>query len=460
MMNRTRAVLLALTALFQGAAPGDEAAAERLLAEAGEKVAKHAYDEALRLYAKLAKEHAGTEAGAVGARRSSANALLGWLPLGRSAPSANRVELVVTGDGYTAKYLEALAKNAADVPKMLAHSNVLEEYASYFAFTFAPVVSREDGVDAHGRAFDTAFEARDTGKLEHDVDVDRARVEALLAEIPDWMGLAIVLVRLGERGTGSAGTVAVGERDPVSLLRAFGSAFAGLGDELTSDQGVFSPIGEHPNISASNDPASVPWAHWIERGVPGIGLYPGGLGRATGVWKPVSTDCAMNDEESYCPVCREAIVLAIHRYVDPIESVAPPAHELSTSPEGDLGAARKLEFEVTVMTPASHALEVAWYVVPERGVPRAAKPNPGALADRRARGPLPKFAVEPRATSKPDRKGVARFELDASLLEAGRHRVVCRVADRTLVKGEKWPWVLADRDGLLESERGWWISAE
>jgi hypothetical protein len=35
--------------------------------------------------------------------------------------------------------------------------------------------------------------------------------------------------------------------------------------------------------------------------------------------------------------------------------------------------------------------------------------------------------------------------------------VICRVKDTTKLRGEKWPWVLKDELGLLESERAWWI---
>ncbi|MEO6710412.1 MAG: M64 family metallopeptidase [Planctomycetota bacterium] len=42
-------------------------------------------------------------------------------------------------------------------------------------------------------------------------------------------------------------------------------------------------------------------------------------------------------------------------------------------------------------------------------------------------------------------------------LEPGVYRVVCRVKDSTLLRGERWPLVLEDDQGFLESERVWWI---
>ncbi len=430
----------------------DEAA--RLLAEAETKVARGRYADAVRAYQAIASVHAGTPAAKVAARRSRGNALLGWTPMKGSKPIPNRLDIVVAGDGYELDHLDAFENQAEDVLETLERNETLREYWSYLAFTRAVVVSRENGVDAHGRNYDTALGGYDTGKIDHDVDVDRGLAHEMLAEIPQWDGVAVVLVRGGLRGTGGDGIAAAGEREPAHLVRAFGGALAGLGDELDEDQGVYIPIAAQPNISASEKPSAVPWRHWIKAGVSGIGVYPGGLGRVNGVFKPVSSNCAMNGEIEYCPVCREAMVLAIHRHVDPIERATP-------EPESELSAGRKMEFGVEVMRPDSHALEVLWYVLPERGAPTAPKPRAGmeSALDRRTRGPLSDIAVEPSSRTKPDRKGFARFKLDATRLDPGRHRVVCRVTDTTPVGGKE-PWVLADPDGLLQSERGWWVRVD
>jgi hypothetical protein len=35
--------------------------------------------------------------------------------------------------------------------------------------------------------------------------------------------------------------------------------------------------------------------------------------------------------------------------------------------------------------------------------------------------------------------------------------VIVRVRDTTELRSERFPWVLLDQHGLLESERGWWV---
>ena len=56
-----------------------------------------------------------------------------------------------------------------------------------------------------------------------------------------------------------------------------------------------------------------------------------------------------------------------------------------------------------------------------------------------------------------NKTGVHEFKVKAKDLEPGRYRVVCRVRDTTLLRGERFPWVLKDENGVLESERAWWV---
>lgn len=450
-----RLLLAALAAL----APGDDDAARRALDEAAELVRRGRFEDAVRRYAALAEEHPGTEAAAVAARRAAPNALLGWRPLAEAGPSENRLDLVLSGDGYELAHLDAFAGRATDAWRVLTRDEVVAEYEGYFDVWLAFVASAEGGIDAFGRSYDTAFDARDSGKTGHDVDLDRDRARALLSELPAWDGLALVLVRVGERGTGADGIGAVAERDVIAVRRVLGGALAGLADEIEEEQGVYTAPFAAPNISTTEDAARVPWAHWLAAGAPGVGVYPGGIGRVSGVWKPVASECAMNDSGDYCRVCREAMVLALHRFVDPVESADPPPQPSDAAPDGDLAADGRLELTVRAMTPAKHALEVAWYVLPEHGAPPAPAPRPGSaeLPDRRARGPLAPIDVEPVRRGKVDKRGHAAFAPDTSRLAPGRYRVVCRVTDPTRVRGDKLPWVLADPDGLLQSERGWWI---
>ena len=66
-------------------------------------------------------------------------------------------------------------------------------------------------------------------------------------------------------------------------------------------------------------------------------------------------------------------------------------------------------------------------------------------------------------SEKPTRQGRAESDAESVLsllrdeLAPGLYRITCRVKDPTELRGERFPWVLKDERGLLESERIWWL---
>ena len=149
--------------------------------------------------------------------------------------------------------------------------------------------------------------------------------------------------------------------------------------------------------------------------------------------------------------------------MDPIESVTPnPIAQAARDAlkfEGDT-----LEIVANVMKPATHALEVTWWVLPEAKLPASAgtssksgKTGVEGARERWRRGALDPIADEPRTVTKTNASGVHKLVLKRTELPAGRYRVICRVKDTTRFRGDKFPWVLKDELGLLESERGWWV---
>ena len=169
----------------------------------------------------------------------------------------------------------------------------------------------------------------------------------------------------------------------------------------------------------------------------------------------------MNDGEFFCAPCREAIVLRIYSLVDPIDSTNYPPYPL-THP-ASLVLEDSFEFEVHVMRPAKHRLEVRWWLLAEEDAPLdppgyAERYDPKEIAaDRRRRGKLRPIDAKPDAYSRVNKSGVHRFEVRRKDLEPGRYRLVCRATDTTKLRGERLPWVLKDDYGILESERAWWI---
>jgi len=117
-------------------------------------------------------------------------------------------------------------------------------------------------------------------------------------------------------------------------------------------------------------------------------------------------------------------------------------------------------FEVEVVRPSSHDLEVSWWVLPHQRVPPHPRPPRTRHGDRRDRGPLPPVGAEPFETTREGHPGIHRFTLRAREHEPGHALVLCRVRDDTRLRGERHPIVIRDEHDLLVSERRWWVLVE
>jgi hypothetical protein len=442
-----------------------EVLARELLERAEEKARKGSYDQAVSAYEKIVEKYPNTDAGRVAERRVTPNALLGWADLVRTGPSENRVDVIVMGDGYEIDSLRSQFHSRADeVAGAFDRDETLREYMPYLNFIRAAVVSAEDGVDGYGRQYDTALDAYVTSTTATRYTAVRPRkVQEYLDQMPSHDGVAVAIVQAALSGSPSDSVATIGGNrvDPEAIVHAWGHAFARLGDEFTEPQGHPFEAGARPNVSLSE--TDVPWQHWIDAGHPSVGVYQGASGRATGVWRPVGGNCVMEGGRGFCPVCREAMVLSIYGVVDAIDGASPEPHDYASNSilEARLvptatSRYEDFEFEVRTMRPASHMLEVTWWVLPDHRAPKSRGirlPHD----ERKARGKLPPIDAEPAHEQRVSRDGVYTLEIDPADYEPGRYRVICRVVDTTEIRGEKYPWVLKDDAGLLESERAWWI---
>lgn len=453
------ALLICATAPAQGV---EEKRAETELQKAMELAAKGRYRAAHAAYVRIAKKYADTGPGSIAAKRAEDTAFLGWCYLEKSGPSENRVDVVLMGDAYTLDQQDRFDKIAASVPKLFRNDKLLGEYYDYFNFIRVNLSSKDGDVDGYGREYDTALDAAIMGRNAPWVEVSSKHVREALDELPEHDGRVLVFVPAdGFQGNGDENIGIVSGRSETCLFHEFGHAFAGLGDEYATYTYPRGKVVPKPNVSDTDDPSKVPWRHWLEADAPEVGIHRGGDGRLEGAWRPVAGNCAMECGAQFCRVCREAVVLSIHALVDPIESCEPAAHALSSvAPPMVADDDGGYRFEVQVLQPKTHGLDVQWWVLPAADVswPEDAPSTPGVgAADRRARGPLPEIAAPPNEESRGSRRSIHRFRWTPEPGTEGRYRVVCRVRDSTVVAGQKWPWVLKDERGLLESERGWWI---
>jgi hypothetical protein len=435
---------------------------DALFARAEELACAGRHVDARALYKRIARAYPETPAGKRARARTEPSAFLAACPLVDHGPAANRVDLVILGDGYEADHLRAFDELADDVPPLFERVEPFREYWSYFNVLRGVCVSADAGVDGFGRDYDTLFGGYTLATDAGHVGIDARRVRAVLEQIPGSDELAVVFVKLGVAGTGSPGTAVIGGRDARTTIHEFGHAFAQLGDEYstrTHDRGA---VRDSINVSSTDDEERVPWRHWLAARHPSVGVYEGAAGRPQDAWRPTASGCVMNDGEAFCPVCREALVLRIYSIVDPIDAVDPPAPPPGIR-EPLVFSGDALEIEVRTMRPASHDLEVSWWLEDARRYP-ITPTEPGQTtvaqtlsADRRFRRPLTPRQDPPTQHGRTGKDALSTLRLSRSELEPGQYRVTCRVRDPTQLRGEKFPWVLADDKNVLESERVWWV---
>ncbi|MHC4515469.1 MAG: M64 family metallopeptidase [Planctomycetota bacterium] len=437
---------------------GDEDKAINALARAMQLARKGKYQQAVATYKAIAKKYSHTEAGLLARQRAQPTAFIGWGDVERNGPSVNRVDIVIMGDGYRLSDQNDFDDVAGTIPKLFKKHKLLGEYYSYHNFVRANLTSKDQGVTGYGRKKDTALGGFVSGKVQNQVAVDGGKVRRWLKEVPDHDGLTICIVKAGSMGTGGRGIATIGGRADDTVIHEWGHAFGGLADEYSTFTGHRGTPRNSINISTSEDPKRAPWYHWIKAKAPGIGTYRGGAGRIKGVWRPTASGCAMQGGVIFCRVCREAMILKIYRYVDPIESCSPDPKTSKTKHSGvdkPLTGKGPFKFEVATMRPKTHGLEVSWWVLPAS---EAIEPTArGPFRDRRRRGRLQEIQKKPTKThpgSGKTRHGLTLFPRD---MKPGRHQVVCRVRDKTRPSGQTWPWVLADPKQLLQSERVWWV---
>jgi hypothetical protein len=328
--------------------------------------------------------------------------------------AANRVDLLVVGDGYTAAEQEAFHDDASSHVSELLAISPYQEYRNYVRVRRLFVPSAQSGADhpsfdascpngslsccsdsaaqsdpLAGTFVDTAFGGRFCSFNVHRLAVvDVAAVLAAAAAAPDWDQILALLN--DDTYGGSGGLVAVVSTHPSATEIArheYGHSFSDLADEYEDPFPGFPGcsdrepgFGCEANVTDETERSLVKWERWISASTPvptpendpdfeqSIGLFEGARYLANDMFRP-RDHCLMRElGVSFDRVCREAYVLRLYRGgwgvpaagIDPIEpdSEKPrPGARVRT----ELGA--PVSFEVDLLQPAGGLpLVVTWLV--------------------------------------------------------------------------------------------------
>lgn len=311
-------------------------------------------------------------------------------------PAANRLDILILGDGYTQGEQSAFESHAQALERSLLLLSPHREYAGFLQFSRAFVASAQSGADhppfqancssnaccadsaaqndpRAGQFADTAFDARFcTGQSHRLLTVNTAKALATAAAWPDW-DVLFVTVNDPVYG-GSGGQVAVASahvQAPKLVVHEFGHTFSGLADEYETEYPGFPACSDRglvlarceANATDVNLFAQVKW-----RDLPGTGLFEGARYKARGMFRPVD-QCLMRALNApFCPVCSQEYVLTLYRggfgvpaggisLIEP-DSESPP----TTSPIHYVPGTTQ-QFRVDLLRPSEATeLDVRWFL--------------------------------------------------------------------------------------------------
>lgn len=466
--------------------------------------AKGKYRSARKRFWRLIEEYPDSPYAPEAEDRSGPNAFLGFTLMHEPRPSERRIDVALMGDGYPLDRQKRFDKDAKGHLKVLLKEPTFAAYESYFNFWRFNLASQDTGVDEvepllpddeleehlkrrrkkkkKVRTYQTALDCKAAGP-QGQVAANPRCVWHYLSYLDVNDALAVCFAKMGSLGMGGMGIATTGPKGVV--VHEFGHAFGGLLDEYANNPGP--PTGFTEAVNTTTNRQSPPWKHFLEVGYPGVGVYEGAATFKKGVWRPAH-GCSMNTGgNEYCPVCREATLLMIYTYVSPIDVVRPAQGEVQ------FGADGWPVIELEPMRPATHDLEVTWFVGDEppvtesdesersledefadgmlteeekklwerikrrrkeegRTAPRTSVPHkPGLVRRRQGTGRDDPPVGDPIQGKKRRARGGARVHSPVLPdLGPGRYHLTAVVRDPAKPRGARLPWVLKDDQGLLE----------
>lgn len=433
--------------------------AQKLFEQAVALQGQEKYVEARDLFRAVAQKYPDTPAGKKAADRGADNAFLGFKTLVRNGPGGNRLDVVLTGDGYLIDKQKTLEGFANAVVQCFRHENAtFKEYFPYFNFHRMNASSKESGVTTKEKKFDTVFGGSNASGMLHS---DYPRVSRMLDEhFPEHDTYTIISIYSASgHSTGGGSMANIAGTGPGPVIHEFGHAM-GLSDEYPQDVGMAGI-----NTAPTADPELAPWKHWLKdanlAAALGLGVFPSGSNK----FVPTNGKCVMNNGGygDFCAVCREVVLYCIYGWLHPIDE-ATEQGTLKTS-------AKKPEGEIFVvpLKPATHELKVEWFVKAVDQTVEPAGEIPFRTGTDLPKPPKQRVGTLSGATIPADGKAVRGkkagnrhvLKLADLALKTGTYAVVVRVVDEpmSMVKTKAGvvavPWVLQDERKVMEERRRW-----
>jgi IgA Peptidase M64 len=334
--------------------------------------------------------------------------------------SANRVDILVLGDGYTAAEQATFNANAETLRLAMFDYVPFKQYANFVNWTTTFNASAQSGADhppyqagctsssccadtaaqsdpraaGAGIFVSTAFDGKFcTSQIHRLVTINSSKIFAAASAFPGWDQL-VVLVNDSVYG-GSGGSIAVTTTNAnanLIVIHEYGHTFHDLADEYTSAYPGFPACSDispsnncEANVTNQTVPSLIKWRSWIGPSTPiptpsgtaGVGLFEGARYQTTGVYRPQNS-CGMRSlGAQFCPICSQAYVLKLYRggFGTPsagIDLIEPGTEVPSAASSVAYNVGSTLNFSASVLRPSPDTVTLQWYL---DGVPVSGATN-------------------------------------------------------------------------------------
>jgi len=303
-----------------------------------------------------------------------------------NGPVTNRLNLVLFSEGYTNGQQGRFLADCTNAAASFLSVQPYAEYARYFNVFAIYTNSAKSGSthlnltsytvnstffnSTYDAASDTVITIPPNGS-DSNVSDGQGRINGLLQQFLPATNtdLPAVLVNdVVDGGSDNSGSAAITSVSYASyiLVHESGHTLGGLGDEYTKPYPGYTNQLEQPNTSTHTNYSQISWNAWIATNTPiptpftyayqnTVGLFQGAHYTNSSWYRPMF-DCCMRSfgNASFCPVCQQALVLAIYGKTRPVDVRTPATNNLTvTSPQ-------MLTFNLNLLQPATHNLNVQW----------------------------------------------------------------------------------------------------
>lgn len=266
------------------------------------------------------------------------------------------INIVVLGDGYIESELNSFVEHSQKFAQNFTDETPFKEYSKYFNVFIIKTASNISGAAMRPDSLIDNFYGSTFGYGGIDrllVPTNYNALNTTLYENTPYYDQVIMLVN-SEKYGGSGGWIATSSINSAAqeiVKHELGHSFAQLADEYYAGDNY---AHEAINMSKETDSSKVRWKKWI--GTDNVGIYQHCCDGNSSLWYKPSNICKMEAlNNSFCPVCRQAIIERIYAYSSPIYDYFPKDSVLFLNKDS-------IALNIVKLQTTNNTLENSWYL--------------------------------------------------------------------------------------------------